>query len=772
MRLPLLPLVIAIALGTAADTVFADPLPGTQAIDWPEEDLSERLMDGAHVFVERKISEAAKAPKLRGLSLEKKRQRFRNMIGVVDERVPSDLEFIASGSDFLTGEPTSSLVAETPDFTVHHVRWQVLDGLIGEGLYVNPVRNDKGSAATPAPALVLIPDASETPEDLLGIGNRLPAEQQMGLRFAEAGFRLIIPATINREIYFGPDGNDARIKRSDQSHREWIYRQAFQMGRHVIGYEVQTALAAVEWLRSTGSSASVGVAGYGEGGLVAFYSAAANPEVEHCFVSGYFGPRKNVSSEPIYRNVFGLLRDFGDAEIANLIAPRPLMIEHSPFPDGVDQKGTIAQPAFAEVEEEFRRIRPAGRPQLEKVRGKARADFSALSVHCIEIDFDTEVSRLPPVSLLLDQRINFDPAARHQRIFQGMQDHVQALIGDSNRVRQESFFHTAEPNLESGKWSTNAEHPTLDPARFIDKSRPFREQFRHDLIGEFDEAMAPPAPRSRQILDNEKWTAWDVVLQVYPEFFAWGTLLLPKDLDPDEKRPVVVCQHGRNGIPLDTINADKPAYNDFAARLCERGFITFAPHNLYRGEDRYRWLDRKANSVGCSMFSLITASHRSILDWLKTQPNVDPERIAFYGLSYGGESAVRLPALLEDYCLSICSGDFNQWTRKVAAVDFPNGFMNTIEWEMPYWNLGNTFDYAEMAALIFPRPFMVERGHHDRVSVDEWVAHEYAKVRWLYAQFGLADRTKIEYFQGGHSINGKGTFDFLHKHLNWPQPDP
>jgi len=223
-------------------------------------------------------------------------------------------------------------------------------------------------------------------------------------------------------------------------------------------------------------------------------------------------------------------------------------------------------------------------------------------------------------------------------------------------------------------------------------------------------------------------------------------------------------------LPGDTIDADKTAYSDFAAKLAERGFITFAPHNLYRHEDRYRWLDRKANSIGCSLFSFITASHQQILTWLKSQPQVDPDRIAFYGLSYGGETAVRIPPLLEDYSLSICSGDFNQWTRKVAATDFPNGFMRSIEWEMPYWNLGNTFDYSEMAALIFPRPFMVERGHHDRVSVDAWVAHEYAKVRWLYSQFGLGDRTEIEYFQGGHSINGEGTFQFLHKHLDWPVP--
>ncbi len=74
-----------------------------------------------------------------------------------------------------------------------------------------------------------------------------------------------------------------------------------------------------------------------------------------------------------------------------------------------------------------------------------------------------------------------------------------------------------------------------------------------------------------------------------------------------------------------------------------------------------------------------------------------------------------------------------------------------------------------MAYLIFPRPFMVERGHHDRVGRDRWVAHEYAKVRWLYAQYGLADRTDITFFQGGHSIRGEKTFEFLERHLDWPR---
>ncbi len=247
-------------------------------------------------------------------------------------------------------------------------------------------------------------------------------------------------------------------------------------------------------------------------------------------------------------------------------------------------------------------------------------------------------------------------------------------------------------------------------------------------------------------------------------------LLVPKGLKPGERRPVVVCQHGRGGLPKDTIEGDHRAYHDYAARLADRGFVVFAPHNLYRGEDRYRWLSRKANGVKASLFSFILGQHERILAWLGSLPFVDHKRIAFYGLSYGGETAVRVPPLLDGYCLSICSADFNEWTRKVAATDYPNGFMHSIEWEMPYFDMGSTFSYAEMVYLLLPRPFMVERGHADGVAPDEWVAYEYAKVRRVYDALGLGDRTEIEFFNGPHTILGKGTFAFLHKHLNWPEP--
>ena len=53
---------------------------------------------------------------------------------------------------------------------------------------------------------------------------------------------------------------------------------------------------------------------------------------------------------------------------------------------------------------------------------------------------------------------------------------------------------------------------------------------------------------------------------------------------------------------------------------------------------------------------------------------------------------------------------------------------------------------------------------------DEAVASEFAKVRHFYqAKLGIPDRCQIEFFVGPHTINAQGTFDFLHKHLNWPK---
>ena len=101
------------------------------------------------------------------------------------------------------------------------------------------------------------------------------------------------PALINRaDTYSGIPG----IGYTNQPHREWIYRMAFEVGRHSIGFEVQKVLAAVDWFDSENQKEAVpiGVMGYGEGGLLALYCGALDGRIRATAVSGYFQEREDL----------------------------------------------------------------------------------------------------------------------------------------------------------------------------------------------------------------------------------------------------------------------------------------------------------------------------------------------------------------------------------------------------------------------------------------------------------------------------------------------
>jgi dienelactone hydrolase len=741
----------------------AERLPQTSELDWPEEDLSRRMMIGAHRFVERKISEAASqraqfwkydasSAGAWNAAVKGNRARLQEIIGAAGVRPTPQMERFGD-------DAAPALVAETSVYQVLQVRWPAGESVISEGLLVQPKQR-------PAGCVVVVPDANQTPEQLLGLAPGLPPDRQWARRLAETGILLVIPTLVTRQVM---ESHDPILNATTQTEREWIYRQAYHMGRHVIGYEVQKVRAAVDWIEQQHRVAEIGVAGYGEGGLIAFYAAAVDVRIDAVLVSGYFDAREQVWSEPIFRNVWSLLKTFGDAEIASLILPRQLVVEHAEVPNFRDSKGESKTPTGASVRKEFERIpQPAGFRRPILIAGPDAATTGPGSEQALqEFVNGLDLGKLAPSTAdsPTDQRKNYTAHGRRRRVLSNLEQSVQQLVNKSDTVRDQAFLYQVMPELAVRKWTTEPTLPTHGATKFMAGAAAYRQRFLTDGMGKFDESPVPLNPRSRFFREGEKWIAYDVVLEVWPEVFAWGVLVLPKDIKAGEQRPVVVCQHGRDGLPSKTMDAGVSGYGQVAVKLAEEGFITFAPHNLYRGEDEYRWLSRKSNNVQATLFSFIIAQHNAILRWLGTLPQVDAKRIGFYGLSYGGETAVRAPTILQGYALSICSGDFNQWTRKVAATDYPNGFMRSIEWEMPYWNLGHTFDYAEMAYLMIPRPFMVERGHLDLVGTDSWVAHEYSKVRWLYSQLGLADRTTIQFFQGGHSMKQEESFRFLREHL-------
>lgn len=723
-----------------------------------EGDLASQMVDGIDRFLLHQIETDAASRAERftvdtcsveayETSLKPQREKLAKCLGIRDARLPFTAPevIVAAGAD--------PVIAESEEFTVQAIRWPVLSdpspqgkglpSIFGEGLLLTP----KGEITTNA---IVLPDADQTPEQLCGLADGIPEGSQVARHLAASGCRIVIPALISRH-------REKRQGRADLTSREYLHRVAFELGRTLAGYEVQATLSIVDWYKSETPDRPVVVFGYGEGGMLALFAGGLDTRIDSTCVSGFYGLREGCWNEPIDRNFSGLLRDFGAQELAMLVAPRQLIVEASKGPELVlEGHGGAPAELKSPSAEAAQQLLTSAEARLKPLKSSmefalpADGQFGAPETLAKQIGKSLSKGAKPALS---KNSAFVAPAVREDRLVKQTDRHNQQLLRESPFVRNEFMSGLDKSSVDA--YSKSVEH--------------YRTIFRKEVIGDFEQPLLPFNARSRKSWDNEKWTGHEVVLDVFPDVFAFGVLLLPKDMKPGEKRPVVVCQHGLEGRPTDIFQGDHPAYHDFAARLCEQGFITFSPQNPYIFTDRFRTLQRKAQPLGKSLFSIIVPQHQQIVNWLKTQPFTDPDRIAFYGLSYGGKSAMRIPALVTDYCLSICSADFNEWVLKNASTRHNFSYVWTGEYEIFEWDLGSTFNYAEMAALICPRPFMVERGHFDGVGEDDWVGYEFGKVRHLYAaELKIGDRAEIEWFVGPHTINGQGTYRFLHKHLNWP----
>lgn len=738
------------------------PLPNTERLTM-QGDIAAQLVAGVDRFllreIERSVERRARhwkrdlsSPEAYNRSIEPNRKRLAHILGARDARVPFDAPELVG----TTAQP--ALVGKGPNYEVFAVRWPAFGDVHGEGLLLVPTGKKIAD-------VVAIPDADQTPEQIAGLTPGVAPGSQFARRLAESGCRVLVPTLIDRTM-------EKRNGRANLTNREFLYRSAFELGRHLIGYEVQKVLAGVDWFaKEGGKEAKIGVIGYGEGGMLALYAGALDPRITAVCVSGYFGDRNKVWSQPIDRNVFGLLDEFGDAELATMMLSRKLVLEAAGGPQvNLPSEGgapaRLGPPSLNEAMKEYTRLTKllgtAAWAHIPSFLGHTGAPTASLALRHFLGGLAGAVLA-EPAAAPQHLRKTFDSKPRQLRQIHEIDRHNQALLAESPYIRQQFMKRLYD--------QTQANAP-VTLAKYEETQKEYRQFFAEEVIGRFEHDLLPMSPRSRKAYEADRWTGYEVVLDVFPDVIAYGILLLPKDLKPGEKRPVVVCQHGLEGRPQHVIGKEGfAAYKAFAAELANRGFITFAPQNLYIGQDRFRTLQRKANPIKKTLFSVIAPQHQQILNWLKTLPNVDKDRIGFYGLSYGGKSAMRLPALLTDYCLSICSADFNEWVWKNASSRAPYSYVWTGEYEIFEFDLGSTFNYAEMAALIAPRPFMVERGHFDGVAPDETVAYEFAKVRFLYqGRLKLSGRAEIEWFDGPHTINGQGTFAFLHRHLKWPPP--
>ena len=202
-------------------------------------DLSAQMVLGIDKFLMREIDRSTEqrarlwtrdfsSPAAYEKSIAPNRERFRKIIGAADERTPvRALEFICLGTN-------SAVIAESDRFTTYVVRWPVFEGLFAEGLLLEPKNSPRGTNCC-------APGRGQTPADCRSLRQAWFPKLQFARRLAENGCQVFVPTLIDRQDTWSGSATLSRF--TNQPHREWIYRQAFEMGRHIIGYEVQKVLA-------------------------------------------------------------------------------------------------------------------------------------------------------------------------------------------------------------------------------------------------------------------------------------------------------------------------------------------------------------------------------------------------------------------------------------------------------------------------------------------------------------------------------------------------
>jgi dienelactone hydrolase len=592
------------------------------------------------------------------------------------------------------------------------------------------------------PAVIAIPPANQSAAQFAGIAEgTTPAGWLTAL--LERDVAVAIPEIVER-IADHPLCDAAGGK--DRRHILW--RGGFIVGRTLVGIDVQQVVAVRGFLAPLPGidPRRIGVLGQEQGGMTALYAAALEPQFAGAAVLDYFQEREASWKEPIDRTIYGQLNEFGDAELAGLIAPRPLFIGSSP---GATATGEGIESEFRRADRFYQVLGThtlmALPPTDDAMRLAALRLAAALQA----------VRTVKSASIAQLSRRQIDE--RRDRHFEGLYKYVRSLDATSDQVRTEYW------KLDST--------PARDHAR---KATALRSALAR-LMGDVPVSGFPLHPRTALIGETEKFQAYEVFLDVVPGLEVYGQLLIPRAaLDRNGDRlPAMVCQHGFNGAPkyITGMGADLQSndtyYHRFGERLAERGYVVFAPYTTVT--DEINPIVQMAASLGMMRTGVELAKLHRVVDFLQSLPFVDPTRIGYYGMSYGGYAAAWMVPLEPRLRFTIISAYFNDLRLDLTDTAQPHrGFWGEPD-EDPYtWNALNRFSHLELVAAMYPRPVCIEWGRSDPVTPPAWHERAWKEVGEYAAGWSLGDRIEDDHFLGGHTTHGMATFLFIDR---WLRPE-
>src|SRR5439155_8367416 len=127
-----------------------------------------------------------------------------------------------------------------------------------------------------------------------------------------------------------------------------------------------------------------------------------------------------------------------------------------------------------------------------------------------------------------------------------------------------------------------------------------------------------------------------------------------------------------------------------------------------------------------------------VVDYLQTRDDVDGRNIGAMGISGGGMHTFFTAAIDNRIKAAVISGYFCDWRHSILSI-----YHCTCNFVPGLLNLG---ELSDLAAVIAPRPLLVESGLHDEIFPVEHVRNTVGKARRAWKVFGAQDDLQTDYF--------------------------
>ena len=335
------------------------------------------------------------------------------------------------------------------------------------------------------------------------------------------------------------------------------------------------------------------------------------------------------------------------------------------------------------------------------------------------------------------------------------------------RIQRGKQVHAFDASVGFGQWQEKARGALIELTGL--------KQMEKDLDG-----FTPKIQLGQAEKTNELFTRALCSMETEPGVVIPFYLLIPKDANPAQPLPLLICPHGHDKLGLhsyagafkDEKHSRKVLENqgDIGAQAAQRGYVVIAPATRGLAEEvlvpdpkgRHGNRPCRAQLIHCLLAGRTPIGERvwdmqRLLDWAEKHPLIDPKRIAMTGNSGGGVLTAYTAAIDTRIRVAIPSCSF---TSVMSAEGFIFHCDCCLVPKLRDWG-----DWKELGGLVAPRHLLIVHGVDDSLHHPPTVVKLASNIGKIFQAAGLPNHTKLGWGNSGHRFYPNLMWPFFEKGL-------